>query len=160
MGTTSIHPLTVKEKSAVMRILQDTPEFLPPEVIIAEELIDAFLEDTETSGYYIYIAEIDGEIAGYICYGNTPLTEATWDIYWVAVAHDKQGSGVGRILMKHAEDDIKKMHGKLIMVETSGKPEYNKTRRFYDTLNYQRVCQIPDYYAPGDDLVLFSKRLG
>ena len=160
MGTTSIHPLTVKEKSAVMRILQDTPEFLPPEVIIAEELIDAFLEDTETSGYYIYIAEIDGEIAGYICYGNTPLTEATWDIYWVAVAHDKRGSGVGRILMKHAEDDIKKMHGKLIMVETSGKPEYNKTRRFYDTLNYQRVCQIPDYYAPGDDLVLFSKRLG
>ena len=160
MGTTSIRPLTVKEKSAVMRILQTTPEFLPPEVIIAEELIDAFLEDTETSGYYIHIAELDGEIAGYICYGNTPLTEATWDIYWVAVAHDKQGFGIGRILMKHAEDDIKKMHGKLIMVETSGKPEYNKTRRFYDTLHYQRVCQIPDYYAPGDDLVLFSKRLG
>jgi ribosomal protein S18 acetylase RimI-like enzyme len=87
------------------------------------------------------------------------LTEATWDIYWVVVAHDKQGFGIGRILMKHAEDDIKKMHGKLIMVETSGKPEYNKTRRFYDTLNYQRVCQIPDYYAPGDDLVLYSKRI-
>jgi ribosomal protein S18 acetylase RimI-like enzyme len=160
VGTTSIRPLTVKEKASVMRLLQATPEFLPPEVIIAEELIDAFLEDTETSGYYIYVAELDGEIAGYICYGNTPLTEATWDIYWVAVAHDKQGFGIGRILMKHAEDDIKKMHGKLIMVETSGKPEYNKTRRFYDTLNYQRVCQIPDYYAPGDDLVLFSKRLG
>jgi ribosomal protein S18 acetylase RimI-like enzyme len=160
VGTTSIRPLTVKEKASVMRILQATPEFLPPEVIIAEELIDAFLEDTETSGYYIYIAEHDGEIAGYVCYGNTPLTEATWDLYWIAVANNKQGFGIGRSLMKHAEDDIKKMHGKLIMVETSGKPEYNKTRRFYDTLNYQRVCQIPDYYAPGDDLVLFSKRLG
>jgi ribosomal protein S18 acetylase RimI-like enzyme len=160
VGTTSIRPLTVKEKSTVMRILQTTPEFLPPEVVIAEELIDAFLEDTETSGYYIYIAEVDGEIAGYICYGNTPLTEATWDIYWVAVAHDKQGFGIGRMLMKHAEDDIQKMHGRLVMVETSGKPEYNKTRRFYETLHYQRVCQIPDYYAPGDDLVLFSKRLG
>jgi ribosomal protein S18 acetylase RimI-like enzyme len=160
VGTTSIRPLTVKEKASVMRLLQATPEFLPPEVIIAEELIDAFLEDTETSGYYIYIAEHDGEIAGYVCYGNTPLTEATWDLYWIAVANNKQGFGIGRSLMKHAEDDIKKMHGKLIMVETSGKPEYNKTRRFYDTLNYQRVCQIPDYYAPGDDLVLFSKRLG
>jgi len=142
-----------------MRILQDTPEFLPPEVVIAEELIDAFLEDQATSGYYIHFAEVDGDIAGYICYGNTPLTEATWDIYWVAVDRNKQGLGIGRILMKHAEDDIKKMRGKLIMVETSGKPEYNKTRRFYDTLDYQRVCQIPDYYAPGDDLVLFSKRL-
>ena len=160
MATTSIRPLTVKEKSAVMRILQTTPEFLAPEVIIAEELIDAFLEDTETSGYYIYIAEHDGEIAGYVCYGNTPLTEATWDLYWIAVANNKQGFGIGRSLLKHAEDDIRRMGGRLVMVETSGKPEYNKTRRFYDTLNYQRVCQIPDYYAPGDDLVLFSKRLG
>ena len=159
MGTPSVRPLTAKEKSSVMRILQDTPEFLPPEVVIAEELIDAFLEDQATSGYYIQFAEVDGDIAGYICYGNTPLTEATWDIYWVAVDRNKQGLGIGRILMKHAEDDIKKMRGKLIMVETSGKPEYNKTRRFYDTLDYQRVCQIPDYYAPGDDLVLFSKRL-
>jgi ribosomal protein S18 acetylase RimI-like enzyme len=160
VGTTSIRPLTVKEKSAVMRILQATPEFLPPEVIIAEELIDAFLEDTEKSGYYIYIAEHDGEIAGYVCYGNTPLTEATWDLYWIAVANNKQGFGIGRSLMKHAEDDIRRMGGRLVMVETSGKPEYNKTRRFYDSMNYQKVCQIPDYYAPGDDLVLFSKRLG
>ena len=160
MATTSIRPLTVKEKSAVMRILQTTPEFLAPEVIIAEELIDAFLEDTETSGYYIYIAEHDGEIAGYVCYGNTPLTEATWDLYWIAVANNKQGFGIGRSLMKHAEDDIRRMGGRLVMVETSGKPEYNKTRRFYESLNYQKICQIPDYYALGDDLVLFSKRLG
>ena len=160
MATTSIRPLTVKEKSAVMRILQTTPEFLAPEVIIAEELIDAFLEDTETSGYYIYIAEHDGEIAGYVCYGNTPLTEATWDLYWIAVANNKQGFGIGRSLLKHAEDDIRRMGGRLVMVETSGKPEYNKTRRFYESLNYQKICQIPDYYALGDDLVLFSKRLG
>ena len=160
MAATSIRPLTVKEKSSVMRILQTTPEFLPPEVVIAEELIDAFLEDEKTSGYYIYIAEHDGEIAGYVCYGNTPLTEATWDLYWIAVANNKQGFGIGRSLMKHAEDDIRRIGGRLVMVETSGKPEYNKTRRFYDSMNYQKVCQIPDYYAPGDDLVLFSKRLG
>jgi ribosomal protein S18 acetylase RimI-like enzyme len=158
VGTTSIRPMTIDDKPAVMRILQATPEFLPPEVIIAEELIDAFLEDPATSGYYIRVAEVGGEIAGYICYGNTPLTEATWDIYWIAVAHDIQGHGIGRILMKHAEDDIKKMHGRLIVVETSGKAEYNKTRQFYDNLNYQRVCQIPDYYAPGDDLVMFINR--
>jgi ribosomal protein S18 acetylase RimI-like enzyme len=143
-----------------MRILQSTPEFLPPEVVIAEELIDAFLEDEKTSGYYIYIAEHDGEIAGYVCYGNTPLTEATWDLYWIAVDNGKQGFGIGRMLMKHAEDDIKRMHGRLVMVETSGKPDYNKTRQFYERLYYRKECQIADYYAPGDDLVLFSKKLG
>ena len=160
MGTTSVRPLTHHDKPKVMRILQTTPEFLSHEVIIAEELIDAFLEDQISSGYYIHVAEHNGEVAGYVCYGNTPLTEATWDLYWIAVANDKQGFGIGRILMKHAEEDIKKMRGRLVMVETSGKPEYNKTRQFYEKLNYQKVCQIPVYYAPGDDLVLFTKRLG
>lgn len=160
MGTTSLRPMTATDKQAVMNILHATPEFLHPEVIIAEELIDAFLDNPVTSGYYIHIAEHGGEIAGYICYGNTPLTEATWDIYWIAVTHDIQGRGIGRILMKHAEDDIKRMHGSLVVVETSGKADYNKTRQFYDNLNYTRVCQIPDYYAPGDDLVMFIKRIG
>jgi ribosomal protein S18 acetylase RimI-like enzyme len=157
VGTTSIRSMTVADKPAVIRILSTTPEFLSPEVIVAEEIIDAFLEDPKASGYYICVAEVGREIVGYICYGNTPLTEATWDIYWIAVARDKQGLGIGRVLMKHAEDDIQKMRGRLIMVETSGKPEYNKTRQFYDNLKYQRVCQIPDYYAPGDDLVMYIK---
>jgi len=160
MANASIRHLTHQDKQKVMSILQTTPEFLSHEVVVAEELIDAFLEDPQTSGYYIHVAELDGEIAGYVCYGNTPLTEATWDLYWIAVANDKQGYGIGRILMKHAEEDIKKMHGRLIMVETSGKAEYNKTRQFYEKLNYQKVCQIPDYYASGDDLVLFTKKLG
>lgn len=159
MGTTGVRPLTIKDKAAVMSILRATPEFLPPEVVVAEELIDAYLEEEKASGYYIYIAEHEGEIAGYVCYGDTPLTEATWDLYWIAVHHDKQGFGIGRILMKHAEEDIKRMHGKLVMVETSGKADYNKTRQFYERLNYQKLCQITDYYAPGDDLVLFAKRI-
>lgn len=157
MATASIRRMTADDKPAVIRILKATPEFLPPEVIVAEELIDAFLEDP-TSGYYIKVAETDSDIAGYICYGNTPLTEATWDIYWIAVSHALQGKGIGRILMQQAEEDISKMHGRLVVVETSGKAEYNKTRQFYDTLSYQKVCQIPDYYAPGDDLVMFVKR--
>jgi GNAT superfamily N-acetyltransferase len=142
-----------------MSLLRATPEFLPPEVVVAEELIDAYLEEEKASGYYIYVAEHDGDIAGYVCYGDTPLTEATWDLYWIAVDHEKQGFGIGRILMKHAEEDIKRMHGKLVMVETSGKADYNKTRQFYERLNYQKLCQITDYYAPGDDLVLFAKRI-
>ena len=159
MGTANIRPMTAGDKPAVVSILRNTPEFLPSEIVIAEELINAFLEDPATSGYYICVSDIDGEIVGYICYGNTPLTEATWDIYWIAVAHQKQGYGIGHLLMKYAEEDIKEMHGRLIMVETSSKPEYNKTRQFYCNLNYNKVCQITDYYATGDDLVLYAKRL-
>lgn len=159
MDTTSIHPLTHADKPAVMNILRKTPEFLHHEVVVAEELIDAFLENHDDSGYHILVAKIEGEIAGYVCFGNTPLTEATWDIYWIAVSRENRGKGIGGILMKQAEGNIKNMGGKLIVVETSGKDSYTKTRSFYESINYERVCGIADYYAPDDDLVIFIKRL-
>jgi predicted N-acetyltransferase YhbS len=155
----NIKVMTAADKPAVMSILHTTPEFLPHEVVVAEELIDSFLENREASGYHILVARSVEKIYGYICYGDTPLTETTWDIYWIAVSRDNQGKGIGRLLMKQAEDNIKNMGGKLIVVETSGKADYNKTRQFYHSINYQLVCSIAEYYAPNDDLVIFTKRL-
>ncbi|MFA5316309.1 MAG: hypothetical protein WC369_02685, partial [Dehalococcoidales bacterium] len=69
-----------------MKILQDTPEFKPPEVAVAEEVIDSYLKDPPGSGYQVLIAEDSSNVVGYICYGPTPLTESTWDFYWEAIA--------------------------------------------------------------------------
>lgn len=157
--TTSIRPLTADDKPAVMHILRNTPEFLPHEVTVAEELIDYYLEGSTQSSYYIQVAETDGEITGYVCYGPTPLTEGTWDLYWIAVSNERQGLGIGRILMQYTEDDIKRLGGRMVMVETSGKSGYNKTRRFYEALQYKNVARVPDFYAPDDDLVVFTKKL-
>lgn len=143
-----------------MAILRSTPEFLPHEVPIAEELIDAYLTTPKESGYHILVAELDGELSGYACYGETPLTRGTWDVYWIAVHRGKQGGGIGKALMTATERDIKTTGGRLVVIETSGKPEYNRTRRFYVMLGYAEVAQIPDYYDVGDDLVVLVKRLG
>lgn len=142
-----------------MAILRATPEFLPHEVVVAEELIDAFLTSPRESGYYILVAEQDGQVAGYICYGDTPLTEGTWDIYWIAVDSGQQGKGIGKELMTVTENDIKAQHGRLVVVETSGKPNYNKTRQFYASGGYTEAAHIPDFYAPGDDKLILIKRL-
>jgi len=143
-----------------MTILRSTPEFLPHEVPIAEELIDAYLTTPKESGYHILVAELDGELSGYACFGETPLTRGTWDVYWIAVHRGKQGGGVGRVLMAATERDIKASGGRLVVIETSGKPEYNRTRRFYIMLGYEEVARIPDYYDISDDLVILVKRLG
>jgi len=143
-----------------MTILRATPEFLPHEVEIAEELIDACLADQKESGYYILVAEADGRVAGYICFGNTPLTEGTWDIYWLAVERALQGQGIGRALMKEAEESIKAMHGRLAVIETSGKPDYNKTIRFHIQQGYKETAIIPDFYAVGDPKIIMVKKLG
>jgi ribosomal protein S18 acetylase RimI-like enzyme len=149
--------MTPEDKLPLMAILQNTPEFKPFEVEVAEELIDANLEDP--TSYYISIADIDGAVAGYICYGPTPVTEGTWDIYWEAVARERQGLGIGGSLMNAALKEIKDAGGRLAVIETSGIPSYEKTRRFYAGLGFETVACIPDFYASGDDKLILVKRL-
>ena len=154
-----IRPMTSADKLPLIRILHTIPEFKPSEVAVAEELIDCYLLDSYQSGYHIFIAEIDLQVVGYICYGPTPLTEGTWDIYWMAVAPEKQGQGIGSALLKFAEDKIREDQGRLALIETSSTPQYEKTRRFHQSQGYEIVSRIPDFYAPGDDRLILQKRL-
>ena len=142
-----------------MEILRDTPEFKPSEVVVAEEVIDGCLEDPVNSGYYTLIAEDGAGISGYICYGPTPLTEGTWDLYWEAVARTNRGRGIGSALMKSAGKEIRKAHGRLALVETSSTPAYERTRHFHSKLGYREIARIPDFYEPGDDKLILQKRL-
>ncbi len=154
-----IRPMTSKDKPAIMQILQVTPEFTLGEVAVAEEVLDSYLNDTSGSGYHVLVAEVNSSVVGYICYGPTPLTKGTWDLYWAAVAPQKQGHGIGRALFALAERKIKEAQGRLALIETSTKPEYERTRRFHYSQGYQLACRIADFYAPGDDKLIFQKRL-
>jgi GNAT superfamily N-acetyltransferase len=126
---------------------------------VAEELIDSYLADAYQSGYYIHVSEVDSVVVGYICYGSTPLTEGTWDIYWMAVAPQMQGKGIGTALLESAEKKIKKAGGRLALIETSSVPAYEKTRRFHIHRGYEIIACVPDFYAPGDDKLILQKRL-
>jgi ribosomal protein S18 acetylase RimI-like enzyme len=148
-----------EDKPHVTKILRGTPEFKPFEVVVAEEIIDCYLQYQSSSGYHILVAEVDSTVTGYICYGLTPLTEGTWDIYWMAVAREKQRQGIGSALMKSAEKDIVSAKGRLVIIETSSTPAYEKTRNFHLSQGYEVICRIPDFYTPGDDKLILQKRL-
>ncbi|MDM8000901.1 MAG: GNAT family N-acetyltransferase [Dehalococcoidia bacterium] len=153
----AIRPMVAKDKSAIMDILRAIREFTAQEVAVAEEVIDAYLEAPSASEYLVVVAEVGGVVTGYI--GPTPLASGTWDIYWVAVNPGGQGRGVGRALMSFTENRIKEGHGRLVIVETSGRPDYDKTRRFYRSLGYRVAARIADFYSPGDDKLILEKRL-
>jgi GNAT superfamily N-acetyltransferase len=155
----NIRPFVAADKPPIMNILQNTPEFKPIEVTVAGELIDSYLDNGKKSGYTLLVAEEDGIIYGYVCFGDTPLTEGTWDVYWIAVMHESQGKGIGRGLMAATELSIASQQGRLILIETSSIPEYEKTRRFYHGIGYSIVCRVPDFYTIGDDKIIFEKRL-
>lgn len=152
-----IRPVVPADRPALLKILSNTPEFKPFEIEVAVEVIDCCLRD-KNSGYFILVAEDNEGIAGYICYGPTPLTDGTWDLYWEAVAQEKRGQGIGSALMKAAEKEIKKTKGRLALIETSSAPAYEKTRRFHLKLGYEIIACFPDFYSPGDDKLVLQKR--
>lgn len=157
--TIDIRPMTAGHKPEIMAILQATSEFKPTEVVTAGELIDSYLAEGVSSGYHIFIADVGTKTSGYICFGPAPLTEGTWDVYWMAVSPEKKGKGIGSSLLTKAEEEIQKLNGRLILIETSSTTEYELTRRFYHHAGYAIVCKIRDFYALGDGLVIFQKRL-
>jgi GNAT superfamily N-acetyltransferase len=154
-----IRKMQKEDKSVLMKILQNTPEFKIPEVAVAEEVIDSYMHDGKRSGYYVMVVEDDSMVAGYICYGPTPLTDGTWDLYWLVVVREKQGQGLGSTLVKAAEEEIRQLKGRMAIIETSSTPIYEKTRRFHISHGYQLICRVPDFYAPGDDKLILQKLL-
>lgn len=104
-------------------------------------------------------ADVEGRLVGWICWGPTPCTLGTYDLYWMAVDPAGQSAGIGTALLAEMERRLTG-HGRLIVVETAGRADYADTRRFYQARGYRPTARIPDFYAPGDDLVVYTKALG
>jgi ribosomal protein S18 acetylase RimI-like enzyme len=156
-----IRKLETGDRDELKRIIEDTGHFNEDEIKVALELIDIYLNDAKQTDYIAYVIENDEtkKAAGYICYGRRPLTEGTYDLYWIAVDPLIHGKGLGSQLVKHMEDDLQKSGAKLILIETSGKPEYENERKFYIKNGYEVQTIIKDFYRTADDLYIYRKYL-
>ncbi|MFZ2955671.1 MAG: GNAT family N-acetyltransferase [Candidatus Ozemobacteraceae bacterium] len=163
--TVHIRELCASDREPIREIVKATDFFTSEEVDVAIELVDEALENPDQQDYFFGVAEREEEgketaVVGYVCYGERPLTEGTYDLYWVVVDPGIQRGGVGRELMRWAERRIHERGGRIVLAETSGKPEYESTREFYRRIGYREEARIVDFYRAGDDLVMFTKHLG
>jgi ribosomal protein S18 acetylase RimI-like enzyme len=115
--------------------------------------------DTGNREYVGLVALAGAEVAGAIAYGETPMTSGTYDLYWIACDPPRQRGGVGTALLSAMEADLRRRGGRLIRVETSGTAPYQATRAFYERSRFRETARIPEFYRPGDDLVVFTKRM-
>jgi ribosomal protein S18 acetylase RimI-like enzyme len=135
-----------------------TGAFRSEEIEIAAEVFtDAVAAPGED--YWALGAFEGNDLMGFVCYGPTPGTVATWDLYWIAVHPAMQRQGVGRLLLATCEEAVAAQGGKLIVIETSSRDDYAATRAFYETRGYCPAARIADYYAPHDDLIVYTKSL-
>jgi GNAT superfamily N-acetyltransferase len=155
----SLRELVSADVSRVVELTRNTGVFREEEIAIADEVVsDAVKASGEERPYYALGAEVEGRIVGWICWGATPCTVATWDLYWMAVDPEMHGQGVGTALLEEMENRLSDK-ARLIVIDTSGRPEYAPTRAFYRARGYQTAAVVRDFYALGDDQVIFSKRL-
>lgn len=141
-------------RDGVRDILHATAVFRAEEVNVALELFDEAGEDYELVGTF----GDDDRLDGYACFGPTPSTDRTFDLYWIAVHPRAQGVGIGSRLLAEVERRLRERAARLLVVETSSRQEYAPTRRFYESRGYHATACIGDFYAPGDDRVIFTKR--
>ncbi len=124
---------------------------------MAGEMLDEALDGDDD---YRFLGAFDADdLVGYACWGPTPGTAGTYDLYWIAVDRTRQTQGIGSQLVAAVEQRLRTEGGRLIVVETSSRDDYTPTRRFYERRDYHRAATIPGYYAPGDDLVIYTKEL-
>jgi GNAT superfamily N-acetyltransferase len=157
-----IRKLISEDREKIKNILIGTDNFNEEEIKIAIELVDIYLNDKDQKDYEIFTDEDeDGteNVRGYVCIGPRPLTSGTFDLYWIAVNPNVQSKGIGSGLIKYIEDHLKGKNGRLILIETSGKPSYEKERKFYEKNLYTELVNIKDFYSLGDSLVVYGKYL-
>jgi ribosomal protein S18 acetylase RimI-like enzyme len=142
---------------SIVEIVRSTGFFTHDEIDIAAELVEERLNKGIESGYYFLFLEMDKKLTGYSCYGPVPGTLSSFDLYWIVVNNDSRGVGFGRLILEMSEKKIASMNGTKIYIETSSKEQYLPTRKFYEACGYKAEAQLRDFYAPGDDKMIYVK---
>ncbi len=148
------------DRQTVRHLVASTGVFSPVEIDVAVELIDDRLKLGPKSDYHFLFADQEGRTVGYTCYGPIPLTAAGFDLYWIAVDKELHGRQIGRLLLERTEKLIHEAGGRLVYIETSNRSQYAPTRGFYLRCGYRQEALLKDFYAPGDDKVIYVKGLG
>jgi ribosomal protein S18 acetylase RimI-like enzyme len=115
--------------------------------------------ETDPDRYHFIVAKNVQQIIGFACYGHRPLTEGTYDFYWLGVDPAFQKQGIGKALMAQVEKEIRDKKGYLLIIETSSIEDFSSPRAIYESFGYQLIAQIPDFYKPGDGLVIYTKKI-
>lgn len=148
-----------KDRKGIEAIVRSAHFFNEEEIAVALELVDEKLKLGDKSTYQFLIA-YDNEIpAGYSCYGRIPGTQSSFDLYWIAVHEKFRNQGVGKLVLKETENEVLSQGGLNLYVETAGKDQYKSTHQFYLHEGFILEGRLKDYYAIGDDKLLFTKKL-
>jgi GNAT superfamily N-acetyltransferase len=151
---TATRALTRHDLTTISFILDQTGLF-PSEMLT--EMAEPYLSGTK-SDIWLVIHE-GSTVLGFAYCEPERMTNGTYNLLAIAVEPEKQSRGVGQQLLAAVEQAVSALEGRILLVETSSLPEYERTRSFYDQMRFDREAVIREFYGAGEDKVIFWKRL-
>ncbi len=150
-----IRPTQHQDITALQEVLNGTGLF-PGEML--PDMLSGYLSNAESPDIWL-TCEADGTPIGF-CYAvPEAFAEGTWNMLAIAVLPTRQGGGCGRAITKHLEAHLKARGERILLVDTSGTEAFAQTRAFYRKNGYTEEARIRDFWAAGDDKVVFWKSL-
>jgi ribosomal protein S18 acetylase RimI-like enzyme len=154
-----IRPTLPSDTDALVKLAHGTLVFKPHEIVALGEVLADYHSTNHAHGHQAVTFDKDGQILGFAYFAPAAMTDQTWYLYWIAVTKQTQARGIGTQLLHYSEKEIQKAGGRLYLIETSSLPQYEQTRKFYLKHGYEQHAVLKDYYADGDDMVIFRKHL-
>jgi ribosomal protein S18 acetylase RimI-like enzyme len=142
----NVRPTTQADVAPILQIVEQGGVFNAEESDAVRDLLDYYFRKPDQDEYLWLTAEDGGRVLGFACYGRIALTQRNYELNWIATDRNALRGGVGSALLRAVED-------------TSATGPYAAARAFYERHGYHVVARIPDYYADGDDLLMYRKRL-
>lgn len=151
----NIRPTNTNDIAKLQQILDETGLF-PSDML--PEMLSGFLTGDACDTVWL-TCENNNSPAGFCYAAPEKLTEGTWNMLAIAVSPDQQGAGVGAALTQALEDRLLSSNQRILIADTSGLPEFQRTRNFYLKTGYTQAARIPDFWDEGDDKVTFWKKI-
>ena len=107
----SLRPVGRAQRGPLERLTAATGLFRPEEVAIAVDLLDEALAGDDD--YRFLGAYTNDALIGFACWGPTPGSTGTFDLYWIVVDPARQGEGVGTQLLEAVESTVRMDQGRL-----------------------------------------------
>ncbi len=153
-----IRLITQADSAAVLSLAVTSGLFLENETELVEKMLEDYFGGNNNNGHACIIDQ-ENEALGVAYYAPTVAANRTWDLTMIAVRQDSQGQGRGTLLLQHVENELQTSGQRLLLIETSGVPFFERTRMFYIKSGYLEEARIRDFYDVGDDKVVFCKVL-
>ncbi len=158
----TIGPAESMDIPAIKRIANDTEMFDVDGAGFVDDVLAGIVDGSLHDHHFVVTEAADGAVIGAAYFAPEPFSDRMWNLYFIAVHPNRQGSGIGGALLDYVEHRLYAAGpdtAQVLIVETSSTDRYARTREFYPKQGYAEEARIRRFYGPDDDKVVYWKLL-